>query len=143
MLIIQGTTLQHHELDEDAIRYQKRQENQNKKKYQSTAQFKQAPNKGNRIEQVKKKQKSDFTLTFVDTSQQVEKLAIKSEAAEKIEKMRNIAQRRSNQGTTSQVESTNAMQRRGSGSYSPKVGERRTSQEVKKGAMSPDAFKRR
>jgi hypothetical protein len=91
---------QNNELDEDAVRRQKKSEIP-MKKYRTQAELGNHPQAflGNRsppgetlmVERKKKKQKSDLTLAFMDCSEQVAKLEYQSEVGQKIQIMRTVA----------------------------------------------------
>jgi hypothetical protein len=91
---------QNNELDEDTIRRQKKSEIPIKN-YRTQNELGNHPQAflGNRsplgetlmVERKKKKQKSDLTLAFIDSSEQVAKLAYQSEVGKKIQKMRSVA----------------------------------------------------
>jgi hypothetical protein len=86
------------ELDEDAVRRQKQSEIP-MKKYRTQVEPGKAPLNFNRnrilpgdiLNRKKRKRKSDFTLAFMDSSEQVAKLAYQSEVGQKIQKMRSLA----------------------------------------------------
>jgi len=146
---------ENNELDEDAIRRQKRADLQKSKKHQTQSQLAGDALGGNRHGSgygmpKPVKQKSDLTLAFVDSSEQVARLAKKSEMGEKIDKMRTLAKtdaamRKKKTGRLSEVvnpqisalsREDGSFHRRGSdasGTNSPRV--RKT--------MSPDAFKKK
>jgi hypothetical protein len=89
---------QNNELNEDAVRRVMRSEVPNKKN-RSQGELSNDPHAFNRNRilpidkptRKKTKQKSDFTLAFMDSSQQVAKLAFRSEIGQKIQKMRTVA----------------------------------------------------
>ena len=87
---------QNNELDEDAIRRQMRSELPSRM-YRTQIRLGNEPQGSSRkcsvngIHPNLKKQKSDLTLAFVDSSPQVSKLARKSEMGQKINKMRTLA----------------------------------------------------
>jgi hypothetical protein len=86
------------ELDEDAVRRQKKSEIP-MKKYRTQVEPGKVPLNFNRnrilpgdiLNRKKKKRKSDFTLAFMDSSHQVAKLAYQSEVGQKIQKIRSLA----------------------------------------------------
>jgi hypothetical protein len=86
------------ELDEDAVRRVKRSEVPTKKNRSQTelrnvppAFLRNRSHSRDKSEVKKKKQKSDLTLAFINSSEQVAKLAYQSEVGQKIETMRTVA----------------------------------------------------
>jgi hypothetical protein len=88
---------QNNELDEDAIRQQMRSEDRSRR-YRTQTRLNNGPQafirngSVNGIHPNVKRQKSDLTLAFMDSSPQVTELARKSEMGQKIDKMRKVAE---------------------------------------------------
>jgi len=83
------------------------------------------------------KQKSDLTLGFVDSGEQVAKLAKKSEMAGKIDKMRSEA--KSNEVKKSKKRGTEVIKSNTGDANSP----RRSNSPKGRTTLSPDAFKKK
>ena len=87
---------QNNELDEEAIRREIRSELPNRR-YRTQYKLDNGPQGSDKRDSVNisnyivKRQKSDLMLAFMDSSPQVEKLALKSEMGHKIQKMRTVA----------------------------------------------------
>jgi hypothetical protein len=89
---------QKNELDQDAVRRQKKLEIPIKK-YRTRAERGNGPQEFNRnrilpgdiLNRKKKKRKTDFMLSFMESSEQVAKLAFQSEVGQEIQEMRTIA----------------------------------------------------
>ena len=129
--------VENNELDEDAIRRQKKADVPYKRN-RSQAQLSNAPQGSNTKESVNggnsrvKRQKSDLTLAFMDSSPQVAKLAQRSEMGQKIDKMRKVAKskhRGSALGPMSQFQGPIPVKE----GHIPRP----------RATMSPDAFKRK
>ena len=141
---------ENNELDEDAIRFQKKSEVPAKKNRTQT-QLGNCPQAINRNQSLpidepnkkrkKKKQKSDFTLAFVDTSEQVAKLAYQSEVGQHIQKMRTVAKTQHPESLPSSPFPQSQSQRVNAEMQSPRpkiLRPRRTSI-----TLTPTAFKKR
>jgi len=141
------------ELNENAIRHQKREiMKENQKKYFTQTECSSGdplkllvdPKKITSGEQAKpKRQKSDLTMGFTDSGVHVEKLARKSETAEKIDKMRKQAKQ-----ATAIKRNTDfgrlQSQEEGLVNSRPSSGRNSTGRNTpKRSTMSPDAFRKK